>query len=345
MAIFNFTLPIYGFDQWSGSASTNNTVGYPDGTTFTLNTNAALTILDVQDDDGNADANSPDNRLDDGFIDTPGDGSSPSTGNNDQVLTEAVTVNGQSFGVGSQVELEFAFTTTSGDTFWIIRIAGQNVGIGGATLPTPGTEYVVSGSSDGAFSPVGDIPCFLDGTLIETPNGEVPIESLQAGDLVTTRDGSPKAIRWAGSRRVTPLELMFFPELTPITIMANAVDGVAPTKPLSLSRNHRIMVHGSRLEFYFGVTEVLVSVKYLLNGRSVKYTKMARPFWYRHLLFEDHEILIANGLPAESLYPAFDNVSFENQLDQDLHGHRRESPVPFARPILRKHEASVLLTT
>ena len=67
MATFNFTVPIYGFDQWTG-ASTNNTVGYPVGTTFSLNAGAALTVINVEDDDGTASQ-----LCSDGDIDTPWD--------------------------------------------------------------------------------------------------------------------------------------------------------------------------------------------------------------------------------------------------------------------------------
>ncbi|MEM9911468.1 MAG: Hint domain-containing protein [Pseudomonadota bacterium] len=344
MAIFNFTLPIYGFDQWSASASTNNTVSYPNGTTFTLDPSAALTIVNVQDDDGNA-ADSPDNQLDDGFIDTPGDGSSPSTANNDQLLTQAVTINGQNFDIGDQVELEFAFTTTDGESFFVIRIDGQNVGISGETLPTPGTTYEVASSSDGEFSPIEDVPCFLDGTLIRTPSGDTLIENLKSGDLVTTLDGTAKRIRWVGRRKVTPLELQFFPELKPIVISSYAIERFAPTRPLSVSANHRVMLVGSNVEFYFGIAEVLVSAKHLLNGKTVRHATVSDPFNYHHLLLEDHEILIANGLPVESLYPGFDQSRYDTMIDQDLHGQIGAASAPFARPVLRKHEACVLCTS
>lgn len=341
MAVFNFTLPIYGFDQWSASASTNNTVSYPNGTTFSLNSNASLTIVNVQDDDGNA-ADSPDNQLDDGFIDTPGDGSSPSTANNDQVLTQAVTINGQSFDIGDQVELEFAFTTTNGETFFIIRINGQNVGISGETLPTPGTTYEVASSSDGQFSPIDDVPCFLDGTLVRTPGGDRPIEDLKTGDLVTTLDGTCKRIKWAGHRRVTLLELQFFPELNPIVFSTHSIERFAPSKPLYMSANHRVLMVGSSLEFYFGSPEVLVSAKHLLNGKTIRKATVTKPFHYHHLLLEDHEILFANDLSVESLYPCGIHSKFDTLIDQDLHGKTSLSNVPFARPVLRKHEARVL---
>ena len=43
------------------------------------------------------------------------------------------------------------------------------------------------------------IPCFTPGTLIATPQGEVPVEELKAGDQIITRDNGIQEIRWTGS--------------------------------------------------------------------------------------------------------------------------------------------------
>jgi len=37
-------------------------------------------------------------------------------------------------------------------------------------------------------SPLSDVPCLLSGSMILTPSGEIPIDDLQIGDLVTTHD-------------------------------------------------------------------------------------------------------------------------------------------------------------
>lgn len=341
MAVFNFTVPIYGFDQWTAAASTNNTVSYTNGTTFTLNSNAALTVIDVQDDDGNA-VGSPDNTFDDGFIDTPADGSTPSTANNDQVLTQAVTINGQTFQAGDQVELEFAFTTTTGETFWIIRIDGQNVGISGATLPQPGTTYEVASSADSQFSPVSDVPCFTDGAMVLTPQGPVAIERLKAGDLVTTRDNGAQPIVWTGKREVSSLDILFFPELRPIEFAAHAFGKDEPSCAFLLSPNHRVLARSYLAEMYFAELEVLIAAKHLVNGTSIKLVRPSEAFSYRHLLLENHEVLSVNGVLCESLYPGVGAVPAEDLLEIDLHGDLQDTSIPFARPVLRKFEALLL---
>lgn len=341
MATFDFTVPIYGFDQWSASASTNNTVSYPVGTTFTLNPGAALTVIDVQDDDGNP-AGSPGNEFSDGFIDTPGDGSTPSTANNDQVLTQPVTINGQSFDVGDQVELEFAFSTTSGETFWVIRIDGQNVGISGPVLPQPGTTYEVASSADASETPIEDVPCFTDGAMVETPAGPVQIEDLRAGDLVMTLDHGAQPIQWVGSRPVRALDMMYHPNLRPIEIAAHAFGPGTPDRTLLVSPNHRVMVTSPQVPLYFGAEEVLVAAKNLVNGATIRPASRKQNLCYRHLLLERHEILIVNGLPSESLYPGTDRFAPAQLLELDLAGYAFADETRCARPVLRRFEAAIL---
>lgn len=338
MALFTFTVALYDFDQWSAAADTNNTVRYPNGTTFTLNPNAALSVINVQDDDGNP-VGSPDNEFDDGFIDPPGDGSNPSTANNDQVLTQAITLNGSTFNVGDQVELEFAFTTTSGDTFWIIRIDGENVGISGPVLPTPGTTYTVNGNADGAETPVGDIPCFTDGAMVETPKGLVAIETLRPGDLVMTHDRGPQPIQWVGARRPSELEFLFFPTLRAIVVSKGALGPNLPDADLVLSPLHRVLFRSEQAELYFGSSEHLVAVKHLVNGKTI-YRDPARRPTYRHLLLATHELLTVNGMLAESLYPAARGA--DSMFEADLMGHDEIDMPKLVRPTLRRFETALL---
>lgn len=55
--------------------------------------------------------------------------------------------------------------------------------------------------------------CFVRGTLIATPSGERPIETLRQGDLVLNEEGASVTIRWIGNRRIERFELARFPRL------------------------------------------------------------------------------------------------------------------------------------
>lgn len=307
MATFTFDLPIYGYDQFtitgiSNGLLNNATVSFPNGSTFTLNANPTLQVVEVEDDDG-----AGPNLFDDGFIDEPGDGSNPSTANNDQLLTQGVTINGQSFSAGDQVELEFLFTaefgtpTQTGD-FFVIRIDGDNVGISGPVLPQPGVTLTITGSSDGSFTPIEDIPCFLEGTLIETSKGQRPVETLATGDLVLTQDRDYQPIRWINRRTLTAAELARRPNLRPVTIARGALGKNLPQDALSVSPQHRILVRSPIAKRMFKTSDVLVAAKKLLPLKGVSSDERLDSVTYVHFMFERHEVVFANGAPTESLF-------------------------------------------
>jgi hypothetical protein len=55
------------------------------------------------------------------------------------------------------------------------------------------------GITDTAFVVVTAVPCFARGTMIRTPDGERPVETLVGRRLVETRDHGPQPLRWLGS--------------------------------------------------------------------------------------------------------------------------------------------------
>ena len=67
------------------------------------------------------------------------------------------------------------------------------------------------------------ITCFAAGTLIETSGGNVPIETLTAGDCVLTMDDGYRPIRWIGSQALSRRDLTQNPKLNPIRIRAGAL--------------------------------------------------------------------------------------------------------------------------
>ncbi len=139
-----------------------------------------------------------------------------------------------------------------------------------------------------------DIPCFTEGTLIRTPSGDRPIETLNAGDLVVTRDNGLQPIRWVGRRRVLGRG-----RFAPIQVL-----GVNPSQnqtPILVSPQHRVLVTGAQAQLYFGASEVLVPAKHLVDGIRAWHAPCAE-VTYIHLMFDHHEILYSNGQPSESFF-------------------------------------------
>ena len=144
--------------------------------------------------------------------------------------------------------------------------------------------------------------CFTFGTPIRTPSGDRPIETLQIGDLVTTRDHGDQPVRWIGRRVVSRASLGDNPALRPIRIEADALGPGLPRAPLTVSPQHRILVSSKIAMRMYGSDEVLVPAKRLLDQPGVSVVKDATEVIYMHVLCDRHEILFAQDLPAESLF-------------------------------------------
>ncbi|MEL7116781.1 MAG: Hint domain-containing protein [Pseudomonadota bacterium] len=140
------------------------------------------------------------------------------------------------------------------------------------------------------------IPCFTDGTLIRTPRGEVPIETLKEGDLVTTLENGDQPIRWAGRRHLGPRELMAFPQHKPICIPEGVLGNYAP---LFVSPLHGMVLDAAHLG-----EEMFARAKHLVDVPGpVRVANGKRRVTYHHLMFDAHQIVFANGALAESFYP------------------------------------------
>ncbi len=84
--------------------------------------------------------------------------------------------------------------------------------------------------------------CFMAGTMIRTPNGEVAVETLKRGDLVLTNDGRSVPVDWLGIQTVS---LRFADKMR----VLRSGYGLAPwrrTFPPAISWSRRIMLCWSR---------------------------------------------------------------------------------------------------
>lgn len=146
------------------------------------------------------------------------------------------------------------------------------------------------------------IPCFTPGTLIATPRGEVPVESLRAGDRIITRDSGMQEIRWVGRRDMSWGDLTAAPHLKPILIRQGSLGNGLPERDMMVSPNHRVLVANDRTALYFDEHEVLVSAKHLAGGKGV-HSVDAAGVSYIHFMFDRHEVVLSNGAWTESFQP------------------------------------------
>ena len=193
------------------------------------------------------------------------------------------------------------------------------------------------GNTDVGFVEVSTVPCFVAGTLINTADGPVPVEDLESGAMVETRDHGQQPLRWIG-RSQTCAE----GGSAPVVFAAGAL---GDHSRIALSPNHRVLITSELADLLFGQSEVLVKAKYLINDSTIRVQADGRQVTYVHLLFDQHEIVCGNGLESESYHPgaetldAFDAETRAEVLEL-MEGWGEYGPT--ARPELKSHESRLL---
>ena len=166
---------------------------------------------------------------------------------------------------------------------------------GGFTLNDDGFGGTLVTYSDDAAT-----ACYVRGTRIATPRGYVAIEDLRERDLALTADGAARPIRWIGRRR---LDISRHPrpgDVRPVRVASGAFGDGLPLRDLWLSPGHNIAWDGA-----------LIPISALINGVSVQ--QMERDsVEYWHVELDAHDVLLAEGLPAESYLDTGNRTAFAN---------------------------------
>jgi hypothetical protein len=181
----------------------------------------------------------------------------------------------------------------------------------------------------------GGAHCFLKGTQILTAQGERPIEDLRIGEMVLTVSGEAKPIKWIGHMRFErDGQESWDDEVAPVRIARGAFNGDLPHRDLYVSGSHRFFING-----------LLIPARDLINGRSITQLSSmgADVLEYLHIEVEDHDVILANGAPAETLDSNADRADFDN-FDEyvALYGATLTSQTLYA-PVAARHGRRQLL--
>jgi Hint domain len=151
------------------------------------------------------------------------------------------------------------------------------------------------------------VTCFAQGTPIMTEAGAVPVERLTVGTRVPTCTGRGAArVIWIGHRTIDCRRHPRPEAVTPIRISRNAF-GTSPTTDILLSPDHSVFID-----------DVLVPVRYLVNGTSIR-REPARTVTYYHVELERHDVMLAAGLPIESFLDTGGRSAFINEPVTQMH--------------------------
>lgn len=259
----------------------------------------------------------------------------------DQVNGSAVT--GVYNGDTITVQLpDNTIVTITGVTFYTASGGLYFTPTDGTTLENGATFLASTFTPTSSSVPVPNLlpVCFTPGTLILTPRGEVPVERLEVGDLVVTRDRGAQPLRWIGRRRVVGQGIF-----APVRIMAGALGNA---RDLLVSQQHRMLLTGWQAELLFGESEVLAAAKHLVNGDTIRLAP-CETVEYLHIMFDRHEIVTSELIPSESFYAGGLAAERDPQirtelaaLFPELAGQGRDPAPCVARRVLRAHEARLL---
>ena len=161
-----------------------------------------------------------------------------------------------------------------------------------------GSGFVTPGNGTAAFN--APLPCFLAGTRLRTPNGEIAVETLREGDLVLTASGRTAPIVWIGQREV---DLARHPDparVAPVRIRRGAFADNVPSRDLLLSPDHAIAIDG-----------VLIPVQHLIDGHAIAQERPASAHYF-HIELPVHDVVLAEGLAVESYLDTGNRANFSD---------------------------------
>lgn len=213
-------------------------------------------------------------------------------GGDDTVVWRLGDGNDTIAGAAGTDTLDLEGWTLSGPNPWSVSIDGATTyythAPSGAVLETTGFENVL---------------CFAEGTRILTPRGEVPVESLRAGDtVIVPRAGQrAQALRWVGHRRIDFAHLRDAAAAAPVLIRAGALGPGVPCRDLRVSPEHGLLLDGR-----------LVPARLLVDGAAILQETWCRGVTYWHLELAEHGVLVAEGALAESYFDDGNRAFFEN---------------------------------
>lgn len=241
--------------------------------------------------------------------------------------------------------------TSNGDGTYTVNIAFDIFGNGikltkvsFASTPsgTSGT-LTITKNSDGSWDVSGANACFLAGSMIRTPKGEVAVETLCAGDEISGFDPASgeetvlTVVRAARSTAYVRGNMAREDADYPVRIRAGAIADGIPARDLLVTAEHCLFLNGR-----------FVPVRMLVNERSIAYDTTFSVYDYFHVEVEHHAVIMANGVLTESYLDTGHHVGFGSDTVVALHPVAKtwasDAAVPldvsraFVEPLFRQFE-------
>ena len=166
------------------------------------------------------------------------------------------------------------------------------------------TGYTFGHVADGGSGTNITVACYAAGTRLLTARGEVAVEALREDDLLATASGAMRPARWIGRTRIDLDRRPRAASVAPIRVRAGAFGEAMPHRDLLLSPDHAVATGAA-----------LVPAHQLVNGVTVVREPSAGSVDYFHVELDRHDLLLAEGLVAESFLDTGNRHGFVNSSD------------------------------
>ncbi|WP_232091994.1 Hint domain-containing protein [Acetobacter aceti] len=187
--------------------------------------------------------------------------------------------------------------------------------------------------------------CFLAGSMISTPDGDVAVEDIKLGDEVIAFDWKSgqnivRPIVWTGKTHVNVRhgvsdDMSGFP----IRVLKDAIADGVPYKDMLITAEHSLFFDGK-----------FVPARMLVNGRSIFFDKSITSYDYYHVETEQHSVITADGMLTESYLDTGNRHTFRQEGNvvaftpsRNLTWDDAAAPLgvsrEFAEPLFRQAEA------
>ena len=209
---------------------------------------------------------------------------------------------------------------------------GKALSIDYGTIPVFTFSDIANGGSFTLTAAPGGgtmVACYVKGTLILTDSGERPVEKLTIGDRLATLSGDLMPIKWIGRRSYHGRFIAGNRDVLPIRFVAGALADGVPRRDLSVSPNHAIFIE-----------DVLVPAKRLVNGSTISQLRSMDSVEYFHIEVEGHDVIFAEGTPAETFVDCDSREIFRNAGEFSRLYPSDESPKwAFCAPLIEQGKA------
>ncbi len=226
------------------------------------------------------------------------------------------------FAAGDSIVVDAADTVLTGasldPTGHTLTLIGSIDGGSAETLGAITFANAIATENYSVANDAVDLACFAAGTRLATPGGPAAVEQLAAGDRVTTLSGGSREIVWIGSRVVACARHPRPETVWPVRIATDAFGAGKPSRDVFLSPDHAVFVDG-----------LLIAIRQLINGTTI--VQIPRnDVAYFHVELARHDILVAEGLPAESYLDTGNRAAFANA----------DAPTMLHPDFARRHDAA-----